>query len=385
MTRFTCFVLLIVVFACGDDDRGGEDGGRTDGGGTCSADEDCNDGHDCTIDSCGVGGMCRFDTINERCPSPQICEVGRGCVDEPSCGSDDECDDGFDCTLDSCGVGGDCRNMPLDELCASVGPGSTCDPTTGMAGSGCTEPTGCETDEDCDDGVDCTLDSCSVDMTCARTLIDERCDEGEVCTATGCFMAMPCETAEECDDGNFCNGVETCEPEFGCRPAETPRVCNDSDDCTIDSCDVDLDMCVFRCDSAMAGCDCPMGDVPCEGIFDISPAPMQRCAELLGPPQVNYNVSEVEFTCVGPVVSVDARNVPNPMLNSALTQTPRSDDGTFDVVTMVDGDCVETYRLQGMFIDEDTFEATWTASYAGFGCGFAGCSAQNIPVTGTRR
>lgn len=376
-----------VAMSCGDDDRDG-DAGRVDGGGTCSSDEDCNDGHDCTIDSCGVGGMCRFDTINERCPSPQICEVGRGCVDEPSCGSDEECDDGFDCTLDSCGVGGDCRNMPLNELCASVGIGSTCEPSTGMAGSGCTEPTGCERDEDCDDGVECTLDACGVDMLCSHTLIDERCADGEVCTLTGCFMSMPCDTAAECDDGNFCNGVETCEPEFGCRPAEMPRMCDDSMDCTIDTCDATLDMCVFRCDTSRPECDCPMTDVPCSGVFDVTPAPMQRCAESVFTPgsfQVDYNITEVEFTCIGSIISVDARNVPNPMINSALTQDPRSTDGTFRVVTQVDGDCVETYTLAGMFIDEDTFEATWSATYSGALCFLSDCATESVMVTGTRR
>ncbi len=385
-------LLPLLLAACGDDDRGSRDSGApTDGGTTrCDRDEDCDDGLPCTIDSCGVGNACRFDPIDERCPGAQICEVGRGCVDEPSCRSDEECDDGFRCTLDSCGVGGECRNMPLDELCSSAGPGSLCDPATGMPGTGCTEATGCTGDEDCDDAVPCTLDTCGVDMACTHTPVNERCDAGEVCTATGCFASMPCETDDDCQDGNFCNGREVCEPEFGCRPAPAPRVCDDSDPCTVDRCDTDADMCVFACDASMSGCACPTVEVPCAGVFDLTPAPAQTCAaDLLGggPPQVDYNVTEVEFTCVGPVVSVDGRNIQNPMANAPLTQSMRSTDGTFDVSLVVPGGdlgCTETYRLRGRFVDEDTFEATWTATYTGL-CIGSGCVNQSIMVTGRRR
>ncbi len=385
MKQLTTLVLALSL-ACGDDDRGG-DAGRVDGGGTCATDGDCDDGHECTIDSCGVGGTCRFDTINERCPAPQICEVGRGCVDEPSCTSDEDCSDGFECTLDSCGVGGECRNMPLNELCASVGPGSTCDPSTGMAGSGCTAPTGCAMDVDCDDGVDCTLDTCGVDMMCARTLIDERCGDGEVCTLTGCFESMPCDNDDQCDDGVFCNGVETCEPEFGCRPAEAPPLCNDSMDCTMDSCDAELDMCVFRCDGTRPECDCPAPEAPCDGIFDITPVPTYNCAFGM----VNFSVSEVEFECEGLALRVDHRDVPNASRNTPLTQAPRASDGTFDVSATVMGGCDEIYRLQGTFIDDSTFEATFSAEFierSPMECDALGldpCTNQSWMVTGTRR
>ncbi|HJK89886.1 MAG TPA: hypothetical protein RMH85_33355 [Polyangiaceae bacterium LLY-WYZ-15_(1-7)] len=394
LLRLSLSFALLGALACGDDDRGGGRGvdagsSGTDGSTSCASDADCDDGFDCTVDSCGVGGACRHDGIDERCEGALICEPGRGCVDEPSCGSDADCDDGFSCTLDSCGVGGECRNMPLDELCSEVGPGSSCDPTTGMSGTGCTEATGCEMDEDCDDGVDCTLDTCSVDNTCSHTTIDERCPDGEACTASGCFAPMDCETDEDCQDDDFCNGREFCEPEFGCRPAPEPRMCNDSDDCTMDSCDPELDMCVFRCDTSRPECECPEPETPCDGVFDITPAPMQTCAAVLGPAQVEYNIAEVEFSCVGPVLSVDARNVPNPRSPSPLTQNPRTDDGTFDVETVVAGGCEERYRLMGRFLDAATFEATFTAMYVDTSafseCGLSGCVNQSLMVTGTRR
>ena len=36
----------------------------------------------------------------------------------------------------------------------------------------------CANDLDCDDGFDCTLDGCNVDMTCRHTALDARCDMG---------------------------------------------------------------------------------------------------------------------------------------------------------------------------------------------------------------
>ncbi len=386
-------VLVCFGVACGgDDDRSRMDagGGGRDGGGSCENDEDCDDSAACTIDSCGVGNTCRYDPIAERCPG-QICEPFRGCVDEPSCTSDEACDDGFSCTLDSCGVGGECRNMPLDELCESVGPGSTCAPATGMATTGCTEATGCAGDEDCDDEVECTLDVCGVDAMCDHTLIDERCPEGEACTLTGCFAPMDCTDSDMCQDGDFCNGAEFCEDEFGCRPSPAPRVCMDTDDCTIDSCEPSLGdggACLFRCDTSRPECDCPVAETPCDGIFDISPVPTQRCADF-GSAQVDYSVSEVEFSCIGSVLSVDARDVPNPSINSALTQSPRSGDDTFMVEAVVEGGCEERYRITATFVDETTFMGTWEAEYievSGLGeCAFSGCRNQTVAITGTRR
>lgn len=382
--------LLLCVWACGDDDtRGGpRDGGR-DGGGTCVTTDDCDDGQACTIDSCAVGGVCAYEAIDERCATGEICDLVRGCTSEPSCASDADCDDGASCTSDRCGVGGECTNTPVDERC--TGPGSTCDPATGEAPTGCTEA-GCISDDDCDDTFECTTDRCGVDNECVFTPVNERCEEGEMCSTTlGCFAPMACERDADCQDGIFCNGAEVCADEFGCMPAAAPRVCDDSDPCTVDSCDATRDMCVFACDSSMSGCECPDAEVPCDGVFDVTPVPMQTCADLIGAAQVMYNVTEVEFACVGAVLQVDARNVPNPTGNSPLTQAPRPMDGSFDVSTIVAGGCEETYRLVGTFTDDDTFEAMFTAAYvnmstSGFDeCALSGCANQSRMVTGTRR
>ncbi|MCC6213535.1 MAG: putative metal-binding motif-containing protein [Polyangiaceae bacterium] len=71
----------------------------------------------------------------------------------------------------------------------------------------------CLDDAQCDDGVECTFDSC---------------DPGEL----RC-RAVPDST--RCADGVHCNGVERCVPARGCEPGE-PIACSDGDACTIDSC-----------------------------------------------------------------------------------------------------------------------------------------------------
>ena len=71
----------------------------------------------------------------------------------------------------------------------------------------------CKSDADCDDGVDCTRDTCLDTGYCASRTDNSR-----------------------CSDGVFCNGQEWCDAELGCRPGRT-QTCDDDDVCTIDRCD----------------------------------------------------------------------------------------------------------------------------------------------------
>lgn len=78
----------------------------------------------------------------------------------------------------------------------------------------------CERDEECNDGVSCTVDSCAPNGTCRNT-----------------------PDAALCDDGIFCNGAERCDRTQGCLPPVTRRTCNDHDVCTIDRCNEELALC----------------------------------------------------------------------------------------------------------------------------------------------
>ncbi|MCA9615118.1 MAG: hypothetical protein KC586_20320, partial [Myxococcales bacterium] len=63
----------------------------------------------------------------------------------------------------------------------------------------------CESDDECDDGVDCTRDFCNAERFCVHSV-----------------------DPAQCDDGVFCNGRELCDPEMGCT-AGLRESCNDSD------------------------------------------------------------------------------------------------------------------------------------------------------------
>jgi hypothetical protein len=62
-------------------------------------------------------------------------------------------------------------------------------------------------------------------------------------------------------------------------------------------------------------------------------------------------------------------------------------DGSFDVSARIDGGCVETYRMQGMFTGSDTFTATFTSMFTdsdGLSCLLGACTPLSFSVTGTR-
>lgn len=95
----------------------------------------------------------------------------------------------------------------------------------------------CARDFDCDDR--CICDG-------AERCVAAHC---EAATVAACPASVPCATAtcddvrgcgwsldpSVCDDHEFCNGVEICVPEYGCRRGVTPT-CDDANDCTYDSC-----------------------------------------------------------------------------------------------------------------------------------------------------
>ncbi len=90
--------------------------------------------------------------------------------------------------------------------------------------------TPCRVDADCDDGIDCTLDTCGREG-CAYATHDER-----------------------CDDGLFCDGAEVCTL-AGCVSRGSP--CGDAVDCTVDGCDEAADACTAQPDDTR----CPLSNV----------------------------------------------------------------------------------------------------------------------------
>jgi len=122
-----------------------------------------------------------------ECPAGEQCDPADGiCKVPPECTVDADCDDSMFCN-----------------------GAETCDTATGTCLPG--------TPPDCDDGVDCTVDTCDeVNDTCANTPDDTACP----------------------DDGLFCTGQEICDPAAGCvstgDPCPEGTTCNED----TDTCDV---------------------------------------------------------------------------------------------------------------------------------------------------
>jgi hypothetical protein len=119
------------------------------------------------------------------------------------CRSAAQCDDGVGCTRDLCTVDGTCEHVGDSAMCPG---GMTC-----LAGRGCA-PAGavaCTSTAQCDDRVECTRDACLVEGVCRSVAQDERCAAGQRCDAArGCVAGgvtpTSCRAPADCDDREAC-------------------------------------------------------------------------------------------------------------------------------------------------------------------------------------
>lgn len=355
--------------------------------GHCTMDSECNDNATCTIDQCDVNMMCQHTAIDAMCAAGETCQAFVGCTSMRTCSSNAQCDDSIACTVDGCSSAHVCTHMAVDALCASTPATPVCNTTMGcVAGSSST----CHSMADCDDMVSCTVDSCGVDMMCHHTTVDASCPTGQHCTSTGCVMMHPCTTAADCMNPsfwNFCDGDPVCSMEFGCMNP-TPRVCNDGDACTLDSCDPATGtngQCVTACDTSMgAACAtdpaCMVAGPTCVGQFAITPAISNSCA--LG--MVNYNFASVRFAILGGMLIVTPLGPTPPSFGTTLTD-PAPMCPSFTATALVPGASAggtdEHYTLAGTFTDDNHFTGTWTQHYVGIPFD---CRDATVPITGTR-
>jgi len=281
--------------------------------GQCSppATDPCDDGVDCTQDTCIVG-ECLHEPVDALCQdqwecTTDICDPSTGCNHEPQnivcddgqfCNGPEICiplsgcqdgvppvvDDAVGCTTDVCDDGENVVvHIPVDSLCDDLDPCTgieTCSPLQGCVPGAALE---------CDDSIDCTVDSCLPMLGCSHTPDDGKCDDEDVCTGleicvleAGCVPGEPlncnddlactqdnCDPAEGCihvpqdelcNDGLFCDGTESCDPVQGCTNGPVPSVA-DAFDCTLDTCDEEADK--IQHDPIDAECD--DGDI-CNGV-----------------------------------------------------------------------------------------------------------------------
>jgi len=248
-------------------------------------------------------------------------------------------------------------------------------PPTDAGGSDATmsdfgPPMTCETEADCDDGIDCTLDGCGVGGICRHDPLSERCDDDLTCTATaGCIDA--CTSDDDCQDGSFCNGIEQC-MRGSCFPGRAAD-CDDGNACTIDECSTASNGCVYEiadgCDAGLSPRDGGMPPVDFDpsvhydGRFLVAPAPSLGC------PPASYSFGEITMSRTATELTVMAGRF-------TLIQAPPPTGAAFDVMG-TDGNC-PTVRLQGMFMNSNQLEATWNATCGGF------CGSQTREIFGER-
>jgi len=234
--------------------------------------QDCDDSHECSIDSCFEGS----DTDDNQ----GSCQNN---VDDCGCLSDDECDDGNDCTDDTC-VGGSCKNRNDDRN--GCDDGFWCTLYDRCFGGKCLAQ-----NRPIDDGVSCTVDSCDeVSQSIKHNLDDSRCQDSlfcngnEMCTEDGCKSSSQdikddgvmctvdiCDEVNDvvthtvddsyCDNGLWCDGDEYCDAQNDCLTTSAP-VCSDGKSCSVDECSEGISKSdgVGECVFDTGGCECLTDD-----------------------------------------------------------------------------------------------------------------------------
>jgi len=144
---------------------------------------------------------------------------------------------------------------------------------------------GCETNEDCDDGLFCNgAETCDSGSCQAGTPPD--CSDVVGCTDDSCNEATDsCDNIANdgnCDNGLFCDGAETCDAVNDCQSGTAPD-CNDGVGCTDDSCNEGTDSCDNiandgNCDNGLF-CD---GAETCDAVLDCQPGSPPNCDDSVG-------------------------------------------------------------------------------------------------------
>jgi hypothetical protein len=265
-------------------------GAETCQAGTCTAGAPlaCDDGNPCTTDSCLPISGCQHPAV----PNGTGCSDGDACNGAETCqagsctaGAPLACDDGNDCTLDSCDPVGGCQHP-------AVANGTPCPDGTVCNGAETCQGGACSAGPPlaCGDGDACTTDACNALSGCSNTpipgctpcAVPADCDDGNPCSADACNAGACANTAladgTPCLDLDLCNGAESCLA--GVCIAGTPLGCDDGNLCTADSC-----MPTLGCEHTGLpdGAPCPNftlcdGDETCQGSV-CAPGPAPDCAD----------------------------------------------------------------------------------------------------------
>lgn len=239
---------------------------------------------------------------------------------------------------------GACQNVIQDD-CFLVGlewtEGSTCAEIT--CSMTCTDAA------QCDDGIDCTTDTCDPQSNiCVNSPNNALCDDGIACTSDSCeILSKSCVNVPInvlCDDNDPCNGSELCDPESGgCAPGSMTD-CNGNqidDSCDLDQCADDPNCADCNDNGVLDGCDLAAGepDVNGNGLIDACEPP---CAA------DNGNCDDAVFCTFDRCLNELCRSQDARYGDTAGPEGTCGPDGTIglsDIVAMLDA-------FQGTFRDE---------------------------------
>ncbi len=223
----------------------------------------CNDGNPCTRDYCDQYEGCVYEPQDIACDDFEGCTVNDHCDAEGNCvGQPKNCDDGHECTDDSC-ANGVCLN---DYHYHGCDDGNACTDNdfcnashvcSGTPKTSCDDFNSC-TDDYCDEALGCVhtpnsapcepLSACEINGVCSNGVCVGQvrdCEDGNLCTLDSCDQVTGCKhvpTSGICDDHNACTINENCST-GQCLPPSGPsgvRSCDDMNECTVDNCDVQI-------------------------------------------------------------------------------------------------------------------------------------------------
>jgi hypothetical protein len=188
----------------------------------------CNDGSDCTIDTC-VAGACVHTNItcttSDQCLKPICLDIG-GCSTVQKSGAEIAvlCNDSSLCTTDTCS-NNQCIHIASISCNASNACVSfACNPLTGVC-----DPT----TTNCTDLSVCTIDTCDPFSGCIHSAIT--CQDGKQCTSKSCDPVLGCQFTP---DNSLCP-ANTSGVQYYCATNGTCITviisCDDGDPCTIDT------------------------------------------------------------------------------------------------------------------------------------------------------
>jgi hypothetical protein len=247
--------------------------------GACSnpekpANSACNDGNACSLtDRCQagecVGGGQVICAASDQCHDVGVCNTATGICSKPNKQNGVKCSDANPCTLGDACQNGACAPASqvvcsASDSCHSAG---SCDIKTGS----CSNPAKADGSV-CSDGLTCTSPDTCTAAKCGGAAV--KCDDGVACTVDSCSeqlggctsnsAACACKTNPDCDDGNPCNGAETCNLQtLQCQPGKGVDCSALNDACNAGTCSPATGKCLAS--PKANGTTCDDGDLCTQG------------------------------------------------------------------------------------------------------------------------